>query len=52
MIPVRARIGATEWDTAMFAKNGRYVLPIKDAVRTAEGLVLGDDVTVELSIRH
>jgi len=52
MIPVRARIGATEWDTAMFAKNGRYVLPIKDVVRLAEGLVLGDDVTVELSIRH
>ncbi len=52
MIPVRARIGQTEWTTAMFPKDGRYVLPVKDIVRTAEGLVDGDIAAVQLSIRE
>jgi hypothetical protein len=52
MIPVRARIGETEWTTAMFPKNGRYVLPVKDIVRTAEGLLDGDIAAVQLSIRE
>jgi Domain of unknown function (DUF1905) len=51
MIPVRARIGQSEWNTAMFPKNGRYVLPVKDIVRTAEGLADGDIVAVQLSVR-
>lgn len=50
MIPVRARIGATTWTTAMFARNGTYALPVKDAVRRAEGIDLGDVVTVELAV--
>lgn len=37
MIPVRARIGGTEWTTSLFPKDGGYLLPIKDAVRRAEG---------------
>jgi hypothetical protein len=52
MIPVRARIGETEWTTAMFPKNGRYVLPVKDIVRTAEGLLDGDIAAVHVSIRE
>ena len=36
MIPVRARIGETDWYTAMFAKDGGYVLPVKTVVRRAE----------------
>jgi hypothetical protein len=50
MIPVRARIGATEWETSLFPKNGRYVVPLKDAVRLAEGLDEGDTVTVRLTV--
>jgi hypothetical protein len=50
MIPVQARIGGSEWTTAMFPKDGRYVLPIKDVVRTTEDLATGDTVAVELSI--
>ena len=38
MIPVRVRIGATEWETSLFPKDGGYVLPVKDAVRRAEEL--------------
>jgi hypothetical protein len=50
MIPVRARVGATEWETSLFPKDGLYVVPLKDAVRRAEGLDEGDTVTVRLTV--
>jgi hypothetical protein len=50
MIPVRARIGGTEWETSLFPKDGLYVVPLKDAVRRAEGLEDGDTVTVRLTV--
>jgi hypothetical protein len=50
MIPVRARIGATEWTTSLFPKDGRYVIPVKIAVRRAEQLDEGDTVTVSLTV--
>jgi len=49
MIPVRVRIGDTEWTTSLWPKEGRYVLPLKDVVRTAEGLEEGDTVMVRLT---
>jgi Domain of unknown function (DUF1905) len=49
-IPVRACIGCTEFGTSLFPKDGRYLLPVKAAVRRAEGLELGDDVTVRLHL--
>jgi hypothetical protein len=52
MIPVWARIGQTVWETSLFPKDGRYVVPVKDAVRKAEELTAGDSVTVQLVIRH
>jgi hypothetical protein len=51
MVPVRARIRDTDFETALFPKDGAYVLPIKDAVRKAEELAVGDLVAVELTIR-
>jgi hypothetical protein len=50
MIPVAARIGETEWTTSLFPKDGRYVVPLKDAVRRAEGLEVGDLVSVLLVV--
>jgi hypothetical protein len=50
MIPVRGRIGETDFTTSLWPKDGGYVVPIKDAVRRPEGLVLGDEVTVHLTI--
>lgn len=50
MIPVAARIGETEFETAMFRKNELYVVPIKDVVRRAEDIEIGDTVTIELLI--
>ncbi len=49
MIPVRVRIGDTEWTTSLWPKDGRYVVPLKDVVRKAEGLDEGDSVTVRLT---
>ena len=50
MIPVSARIGATGWTTSLFPKDGRYIVPVKARVRKAEGLEIGDVVTVRLDV--
>jgi hypothetical protein len=50
MVPARIRIGTTEWTTSLFPKDGGYVLPIRDSVRTAEGIDVGDTVTVRLTV--
>jgi hypothetical protein len=50
MIPVTATIGRTRWTTSLFPKDGRYVVPVKTWVRRAEGLEVGDLVTVRLAV--
>jgi hypothetical protein len=50
MVPVTAQIGGTEWTTSLWPKDGRYVVPVKDAVRKAEELDVGETVDVRLSI--
>ena len=50
MIPVTARIGRTKWTTSLWPKDGRYIVPVKTAVRRAEQLALGDRVTVHLAV--
>ncbi|WP_239133896.1 DUF1905 domain-containing protein [Rugosimonospora africana] len=50
VIPVTARIGETRWTTSLFPKDGRYLVPVKAAVRKAERLDEGDAVTVRLAI--
>lgn len=50
VVPVRVRVGATEWSTSLFPKDGGYLLPIKDAVRKAEQLQIGDVVGVVLEV--
>jgi hypothetical protein len=50
VIPVRAIVGATAFTTSLFPREGGYLLPIKDAVRRAERLALGDAVTVEMEV--
>ncbi len=51
MIPVSGKIGATTFDTSLWAKNGTYAVPLKDAVRKAEGISLDDLVSIELSLK-
>jgi hypothetical protein len=50
MIPVRGRIGATDFTTSLWPKDGGYVVPIKAAVRRSELLQLGDEVAVRLTV--
>ncbi|MAS32925.1 MAG: hypothetical protein CL610_02885 [Anaerolineaceae bacterium] len=52
VIPVRVRIGDTEWKTSLFPKDDRYLVPIKADIRKAEQLEEGDEVTVELEIQE
>ena len=49
MLPIRARIGSTEWKTSLWPKDGGYLLPLKDAVRKPEGLDAGDAVDIRLT---
>jgi hypothetical protein len=51
MIPVEAQIGKTRFTTSMFYKDERYVLPIKDSVRKAEGIDQGDEVTARIEVQ-
>lgn len=51
MIPVEGKIGNTSFTTSLWAKNGTYAVPLKDAVRKAEGISIDDMVSVELALR-
>lgn len=50
VVPVVARIGRTTWETSLFPKDGRYLLPLKAAVRRPEGLGEGDTVVVTMTV--
>ncbi|UBV41921.1 DUF1905 domain-containing protein [Deinococcus taeanensis] len=49
MIPCRATVGETTFRTSLFPKDGGYLLPVKVAVRRAEALEEGQDVSVTLT---
>jgi Domain of unknown function (DUF1905) len=49
-IPVTALIGRTSFQTSLFPRDGQYIVPVKARVRGAEGLELGDTVSVRLTI--
>jgi hypothetical protein len=51
MIPVNVRLGRSSWTTSLFPKDGRYVVPLRDSIRAAEGIAAGDIVELELAIR-
>jgi hypothetical protein len=50
VIPVSAQLGSTQWTTSLFPKEGGYLVPLKDKVRAAEGLELGDVVSIRLTV--
>ncbi len=52
VIPVTARIGATQWSTSLFPKDGRYLVPIRVSVQKAEHIGVGDRVTLQLEVRR
>jgi hypothetical protein len=50
MIPADVAIGETTWYTALWPREGAYVVPLKDRIRKAEGIELDDVVTVHLAL--
>jgi predicted nucleic acid-binding protein len=49
-IPAQVRIGATEVPTSLMPKDGVYLVPLKVALRRAEGIDDGDHVRVRLHV--
>jgi hypothetical protein len=51
-IPVAATIGKTSWKTSIFPEksSGSYLLPVKAAVRKAEGIFDKSEVVLILKI--
>ncbi|MCI9858812.1 DUF1905 domain-containing protein [Microbacterium proteolyticum] len=50
MIPASVTIGATTVTTALWPKDGGYIVPVKKALQDAEGLALDDEVEVVLDV--
>ena len=48
-VPVHVTIGNTGFTTALFPKDGRYLVPVKVAVQRAEGI--GEGAVVEVVVR-
>jgi hypothetical protein len=49
-IPASVKIGSTSFTTALFPKDGAYLVPVKVAVRNREGIELGDVLTLTLDL--
>ena len=50
MIPATVRVGSTTWTTALWPKDGGYIVPLRLDVRRAEGLGVGDVVGIRLTV--
>ncbi len=49
-VPDTVRLDGVEFTTALFPKDGRYLLPLKDAVRSRIDVEVGQVVAVALSV--
>ncbi|MEN9693569.1 MAG: hypothetical protein RLZZ330_1213 [Actinomycetota bacterium] len=49
-IPSKVTIGKSTWETAIFPKDGRYLVPIKKAIRFDENLEVGEIVEIDLEL--
>jgi hypothetical protein len=50
VIPVHGVLGKSNFETALFPKDGSYLIPIKDALRNSEGIDIGDQVVIRLNL--
>ncbi|WP_422059785.1 DUF1905 domain-containing protein [Sphingopyxis sp.] len=50
VVPVTARIGATDFTTSLFPRDGGYLLPVKVAVQKAEAIAMGDRIAVTMRV--
>jgi hypothetical protein len=49
-VPVVVRIGDIQFGTALFPKNGQYLIPLKDVVRRSAGIELDQLLAVGLNV--
>jgi len=49
-VPVVARVSDVEFTTALFPKDGRYLLPLKDAVRRSAAIEVDQVLAVGLCV--
>ena len=49
-VPVRVQIDGADFGTALFPKDGRYLIPLKDAVRRSAGIEVGQVLAVGLNV--
>ena len=51
-VKVTARVGSSTWDTSVFPQKGResWFMAVKIAVRRAEGIEEGEEVSVDLEL--
>ncbi|WEO76222.1 DUF1905 domain-containing protein [Cryobacterium sp. SO2] len=49
---VRVALNGSRWETSIFPESGsgRFVLPVKKAIRTAEGIDVGDSATFTVEL--
>ena len=49
-VPVVVHINGVEFGTALFPKDGRYLIPLKDAVRRPAGIEVDQVLSVGLNV--
>ena len=50
MIPCEVILGDTRWTTSLWPKDGADIVPLKADVRRAEGVEVGDDVDLIVTV--
>ena len=51
-VSVRVRIGPTSFKTAVFPKDGHYLVPLRAEIRRIENLEEGSPVTATVELNH
>lgn len=51
-VAVRVEVGGTTFATAVFPKDGRYLVPLRADVRRAEAIEVGMPVTATVRLNH
>jgi hypothetical protein len=50
MVPARVSVGSSTWETSLWPKDGGYLVPLRDQIRTAERISIDDVVRVRLAV--
>jgi hypothetical protein len=50
VIPARVTIGQTTVSTSLIPRDGSFYIPLKDAIRKPNQIVVGDEVTLFLEL--